>query len=118
MTIEKIKMGMNYYLKSDECPCCGSTKVNLHIGKQSCGWKFLFRAHIYPPVESYKDWLTLINVPGFNVYDEQDEQMVKEGFLESINHVQSSDLKNVEEGYDNRFYLDEDGYNFCTTEFS
>ena len=35
-------MGTNFYLHTDFCPCCGQPRQNVHLGKRSSGWKFLF----------------------------------------------------------------------------
>lgn len=38
-------MGTNYYLNTDYCPCCGKPRKQVHLGKSSYGWKFLFYKH-------------------------------------------------------------------------
>lgn len=38
-------MGTNYYLLKDYCKCCGRYDKK-HIGKKSCGWKFLFSTEL------------------------------------------------------------------------
>lgn len=35
-------MGTNYYLHTDFCKYCGKPKKEVHLGKSSSGWKFLF----------------------------------------------------------------------------
>ena len=47
-------MGTNYYLRRDFCPCCGQPRDEKHIGKQSCGWRFL--AHAYDGIKTFDDY--------------------------------------------------------------
>lgn len=35
-------MGTNYYLHTKPCPCCGKSREEVHLGKSSYGWRFLF----------------------------------------------------------------------------
>lgn len=46
-------MGTNYYLRGDQpsaCKCCGHTppREEVHVGKSSWGWKFLFKGNRDP----------------------------------------------------------------------
>ena len=56
-------MGTNYYYESLVCEHCGAVD-RLHIGKQSFGWKFSFRAYIGPPndfeISDIRDWIKLL----------------------------------------------------------
>lgn len=46
-------MGTNYYLHCPTCPTCGRKSDPVHIGKQSAGWPFIFRAYFDWGDESY-----------------------------------------------------------------
>lgn len=50
-------MGTNYYTKS-KCDHCGALSVEneLHIGKSSGGWKFLFAPYPEHGLTSWKAW--------------------------------------------------------------
>lgn len=63
-------MGTNYYLRTKPCKICGSVKKELHIGKSSCGWQFLFRAYPEENIFSYKQWLQEISDPNKEVVNE------------------------------------------------
>lgn len=45
-------MGTNYYAKVNVCESCGKPEAEIHIGKQSAGWRFAIE--IQP--EYYNDW--------------------------------------------------------------
>lgn len=62
-------MGTNYYIQSPKCECCGQAKEDVHIGKQSFGWAFLFS----PEYESASQWFeALFNAEAnnHNIVDE------------------------------------------------
>ena len=46
-------MGTNYYLYYNVCECCGR-QDSIHIGKSSCGWRFLF--HWHPNIRNVKEY--------------------------------------------------------------
>lgn len=51
-------MGTNYYLYRDYCPYCKRGKEIIHLGKKSCGWRFLF--HGSEEIPDYKSFCRVI----------------------------------------------------------
>lgn len=50
-------MGTNYYTDGDlPCACCGRGGEELHIGKSSGGWQFLFAPYPERGLTSFKAW--------------------------------------------------------------
>lgn len=86
-------MGTNYYLRHNACGGCGRYD-DIHIGKQSAGWSFLFRAYNHRllnpehpdwgyveqspfgvPVTSREDWRRILAVSGAEVFDEYGQKL-------------------------------------------
>ena len=49
-------MGTNYYTEIEACECCGRRAEDLHIGKSSSGWRFLFQSHRHLGLDSRAAW--------------------------------------------------------------
>lgn len=98
-------MGTNYYLETDFCPCCGKPKLSIHIGKASCGWKFLF--YKQPCMNNFEEVKQLIH-KGL-IIDEYHEQICIEEFLKM---VESKQKEKSHQG----FLID--GYDFTDRPFS
>lgn len=64
-------MGTNYYLHTNYCPCCGKPREEIHLGKSSIGWKFLF--HKTKQVYNYKSFCKFIKTG--NIYNEYGEKV-------------------------------------------
>jgi hypothetical protein len=62
-------MGTNYYAKVTPCPTCHDAE-RLHIGKQSVGWRFIFRGYEEPgkptDIETWRAFLAREDV---TIYD-------------------------------------------------
>lgn len=106
-------MGTNYYLRTDFCVCCGHPKTEIHLGKSSGGWKFLFHKHKFAKnVEEMKD-LTKTGV----IYNEYDDLVSYIEFWDMVETKQKEPFRNKEEyrimGLENI-----DGYEFVECEFS
>lgn len=107
-------MGTNYYLKfKDE---------ELHIGKSSNGWKFLWRA--YPELEIYtiRDWIhfILVNELESNLYDEYKDSIDMIEFFEKIanNKRREKDFgKEIKEHSKEFIYQDAENNDFTMEEF-
>ena len=99
-------MGTNYYLHTDFCPCCGKPKEKIHLGKSSCGWKFLF--HKSKNIYNYESFLEF-SKKGV-IYNEYDDTCSFADLLELIKSKQADktnpDCEHID-GYD---FLDCD---FC-----
>ena len=87
-------MGTNYYLRSNCCEHCNRYD-DLHIGKQSIGWKFIFQAYKDKNLTTVALWLQEIRKPNNKVYDEYDRHIKdKESFIQDIlQSIENPNLK-------------------------
>lgn len=123
-------MGTNYFLELDVCECCGHSKKRkapLHIGKNSCGWRFSFQ--IADPKESWNDyphsvqgWRELIAKDENLIYDEYGDPWDKDAFWEMVEStlqgkvLTQSDLSfGKPSDYET---ISPEGYRISTTDFS
>jgi hypothetical protein len=103
-------MGTNYYVKINTCQECGRSEEEIHIGKSSYGWQFLFA---YNGGEYYKNkneleaWLE-----GRKIFDEYDREISKEDFWEMIETKQAT--RNPSDGH----FMTIEEYTFMDGEFS
>lgn len=130
-------MGMNYYLKLKESTFtnrCDPTHVKhilnsskLHIGKSSGGWKFLFQQNFFGNtlINSVKQFKKIINDDAWEIYNEDEELINKEDFWKMVEFKQTQQNKShCEYVYDNyphymaTTFIDPEGYDFDSTEFS
>ena len=118
-------MGTNYYLRYDICNECNRYN-EIHIGKSSCGWKFMFEINEDNELNSYErfiDFLTEKLYKNSKIFDEYGRESSLAGLMKLIEDKQK-DTENKDHSpiythhdYDG-FFLDEKGYNFCKGEFS
>lgn len=109
-------MGTNYYLKSKPCETCGHCQTELHIGKSSMGWKFLFRAYFSPiNITSFDEWLIELSNPQKIIYNEYNEKIE---LLELLELIESKAKGKSQANLDRYFFQDEQGNDFCHNEFS
>lgn len=82
-------MGTNYYLRTGKkitrtCDCGFEHEMDeeLHIGKSSCGWKFIL--HIIPErgINELEDWEELFK--NGKIFDEYDREVSTEDMLDCI----------------------------------
>ena len=99
-------MGTNYYLKRNICNECGRYD-ELHVGKSSAGWRFIFRR--YDDVRNVEDWKQLMKENEF--WNEYGEKVEYEWFWELVHNKQSGRIHH----YDSELI---DGFVFCDNEFS
>ncbi|MCD7779850.1 MAG: hypothetical protein LUH05_04180 [Candidatus Gastranaerophilales bacterium] len=97
-------MGINYYLKTDFCPCCGKPKTTIHLGKASCGHRFLFEYQ--NGLKSIKDLKKLLK-KGI-IKNEYEKQISETEFLIMVEEKQQQPP--IEE--DRPGFLTIDGYEF------
>jgi hypothetical protein len=108
-------MGTNYYAyEQPDCTHCGRNEEGRHIGKSSGGWKFCFRSYEYDGLTTYKAWLDYLNGCPL-IKDENGEQWSVKDLQTLIESKQGGRSHLYDRGKD---YLDQDGYNFSTHEFS
>jgi hypothetical protein len=84
-------MGTNYYVKDD------SNNFELHIGKNSVGWEFLFHAHETPFLHSAQQLSTFLRfveiIPHVGVYNEYGEEVSIDDFWTMVDSAKSKGLK-------------------------
>ena len=125
-------MGTNYYLRFSDKVFENSNnfflrkkddikrKMELHIGKCSAGWRFLFHQEEIENnvIDTYGKWKDLINQEEYEVWDEYDILVNKEELFDMIDKKQVDTLS---EGHSTSYYghfISKDGYDFCRGEFS
>ena len=101
-------MGTNYYLYYDVCTHCNRKSV-LHIGKCSCGWKFLFQAHAN--INSIEDYKKLMEQNNSFIVDEDDEVIGKQDFWKIVDEHQH-DRSHIERCFTSN------GFDFTYDDFS
>ena len=114
-------MSTNYYLRYNICECCNRFD-EIHIGKSSYKWRFLFRGYddFSPVLQTYDQWFEFI---GDQLYRDTAEIVNEYGkivqfgdFVEMVEDKQK-DPENKIHNFDNN-YVDVRGYNFSNREFS
>lgn len=77
-------MGMNYYVKIG--------KTELHIGKSSIGWQFLFQGHIGYDLDSKLEWLMFLSKYKKHIYDSDEQKISFNELRELIERKSPNDL--------------------------
>lgn len=139
-------MGTNYYAKLNLeksiidalyiSPIAKMTveRFNLHIGKSSSGWKFLFQEQeIYDCIEhsgqlyyldSYKKWKNFLQRDDIVIYNEYNKIINKDEFFKLVEdkqkeiHPTQEDLGRYPSSCRTMQYKDEEGYRFDKGDFS
>lgn len=128
-------MGTNFYLKQKTEY---GVPQELHIAKTSCGWRTLYQAHYN--INSVKDIKAAYDTGQYLLIDEYDEEYSWSEFEErvikfstdnpnALSHIEIPKHFTKEEvfryyGWVDKNYLgelyftDDEGYEFCTSEFS
>lgn len=124
-------MGTNYYTLADaevSLQYPGGVSEELHIGKNSYGWQFSFRAHEDLGIVSRDKWFEFLK--GRVIYDEYGDEISLDRFVKLVLSKQSDENKNhrIECLKSDDFwtkhhalgntYLDPLGYSFTKSEFS
>lgn len=133
-------MGMNYYARiskkqkdiinnnpqiSELAKYCVE-KFDLHIGKSSWGWKFMFQVQEVfvkgelVTLDTFAKWEKFINRDDINVFNEDNELIDKKWLINFIQekqdevHPDENDLSWVLVSE----FTSEDGYRMCSVDFS
>ncbi len=112
-------MGTNYYLRHDLCNCC-SRYNELHIGKNSYGWKFVFQANEENELVTYDKWADFLKLEverESKIFDEYNKEISLKDFIDMVENKQK-DTKNKNHDLNTHNYVDVRGYNFSEREFS
>lgn len=103
-------MGTNYYARINTCPTCHRPEEEIHLGKSSMGWQFLFAYNggdYYKDVDELKEWLK-----GKTIFDEYDRAVSHDDFWSLIEAKQAT--VNPSDGH----FITINGYRFMDGEFS
>lgn len=133
-------MGMNYYVKIDTKEAIQDAlyanslvysvldSFELHIGKSSYGWKFVFQQQeIYNPLNrwtnllnSYRSWKEFLTTAPVVIINECNEEVNKEEFFKMVEEKQNEIHPNIREKEQMKEfeYLDGEGYRIQIGEFS
>jgi len=84
-------MGTNYYTKMEpEQPCaeCGHVPnvEEVHIGKSSGGWVFMFNQHPVVNMESAQSWYDFIKDNNYQIFDEYGRQFEISGLEDVVSN--------------------------------
>uniref|UniRef100_A0A6M3XVU4 Uncharacterized protein n=1 Tax=viral metagenome TaxID=1070528 RepID=A0A6M3XVU4_9ZZZZ len=109
-------MGTNYYLRKGICKECEHPKEELHIGKSSCGWTFIFQAHDEPFIHSANDWKN--ELPKGRIFDEYGEEISEDDFWKMVKDKEKAKHDLAEDYSDENDWLDSEGNSFTRREFS
>ena len=126
-------MGTNYYVAKNLCECCNRYDEEYHIGKASYGWAFSFQGYRAERLVSWQAWKEFLKDK--IIMDEYGDRVHYDWFVNFIEDYKSpgyiredgrKNLQHNEQGrIDSRPWFnpeydwdDEDGYAFCSREFS
>ncbi len=126
-------MGTNYYVAKNLCECCNRYDEEYHIGKSSFGWAFSFQGYREERLVSWRAWKEFLK--NKTIKDEYGDSMSYEDFVamvetyKSPNFVHQNGRKNLQHNEQGKIdkrpwfnpeydWDDEDGYAFCSREFS
>ena len=116
-------MSTNYYIDVNKCDCCGRFE-EVHIGKKSAGWEFMFQS--YNTLRSWQAWKQFLTSQ--KIYDEYEREVEYDDFVRKV----ETSLKGTFNGRMNKNHYDEgkgkwnqldewkdkEGYSFTSNEFS
>jgi hypothetical protein len=122
-------MGTNYYWSEPDeiCPTCNhnSGAKEIHIGKSSAGWEFMFHGTAH--LKSWSAWkqFLYLNLGEGKILDEYGQQYTYTEMVACVEDrkhpkaLASPFKEAVKGGYFNKgYWMDHDGYSFCEGEFS
>ncbi len=81
-------MGTNFYIAQDPCEHCGRGGENIHIGKRSGGWKFLFAR--FQEIDTSSKWFAFIEKSDGKIRDEYGAPISAASMIDEIKGLQSS----------------------------
>jgi len=110
-------MGTNYYARYNICEFCGRYD-ELHIGKSSAGWTFIFQAQEDEiTIKSYKEWIEFLLGEEIKIFDEYGDELTIVDFKDIIENKKKEKHNHTKE-YPEGHFLDEEGNSFSEGEFS
>ena len=126
-------MGTNYYVASNLCKCCNRYDKEYHIGKSSMGWAFSFRGYRASLLVSWGAWKEFLKDK--TIVDEYGSTIDYDDFVNMIEtykspgYINANGMQNLQHNTQGKIdtrpwfnieydWDDEDGYAFCSREFS
>jgi len=106
-------MGTNYYLRLKNPPKSIPETFKAHIGKSSCGWRFLFKKYL--EIQTFESWKKLIEDDAYIIVDEYGDEANKEDFFAMVAWKQKDASHEIVE---DPHYINIGGYDFLSCEFS
>lgn len=85
-------MGTNYYVTIAPCKCCGRGAEDIHIGKSSAGWKFLFQRHGLLGLTTKAAWVNFLRANKGAIKDEYGERVTAASLISLIEAKQAERL--------------------------
>ena len=131
-------MGMNYYARiskkqkdiinnnpqiSELAKYCVE-KFDLHIGKSSWGWRFMFQVQEVfvkgelVTLDTFAKWKKFINREDIDVFNEDNELVDKKWFISYIQEKQCEAHPNENDNTYSHDFESSDGYRMCDVDFS
>jgi hypothetical protein len=124
-------MGTNYYVAKNLCECCNRYDEEYHIGKSSYGWAFSFQGYRAERLVSWRAWKEFLKDKiimdeygerkNYNWFVEMIETYKAPGYMREDGHVnlQHNEHSKIDKWFNPEYdWDDEDGYAFCSREFS
>jgi hypothetical protein len=114
-------MGTNFYYRK-RSGLFGSDVEELHIGKQSAGWQFTFRAYKGEDgkiaIESWKTWKEILTrSKAGKIFDEYGKEFTAQEFIHMV-EATSTGKNHVDfASYETNTWNDPEGWSFSLTEF-
>lgn len=106
---------MNYYLRFNNCTKC-KRYDELHIGKDSSGWKFVFQGFTrLISIISIEDWKK--KTKRGKIFNEDGKRMNVKDFWEMVK-TKRREKRNHSEEYPQGTWLDKHGNSFIGQDFS
>lgn len=112
-------MGTNYYAVEKKFAIHRNI---IHIGKSSCGWKFLFQGYQdyeleynkpHININSLENWKEFLSNKEYGILDEYDREISYEDFFELVEEKQKEENK---ENF--KYDANINGYRFSYNDFS
>jgi len=107
-------MGTNYYARYELCSHCNRYE-EIHIGKSSMNFKFMF--HATDEIKSYEDWIKFLSRKKTKIFDEYGNKISLKDFKKKVAEKQKAVYNNIAELNQERMYLDKDRYSMSPYEF-
>lgn len=115
-------MGTNFYYRETKPRRLGWDVEEKHIGKQSSGWQFNFRAHKGEDgkieIGSWQQWKEILTrAKAGAIFDEYGKRWSAAEFIAMVEESRPAKNHGDYVGYADGTWNDPEGWSFCLTEF-